>query len=186
MYGRINLIPKEMRPPLIDVSPRAQILSLILIPSIYIASMWIITNSVAKNLRSELLSLQRKDQQLATDIAQLSSAQSGPAKQTRQLNSITSLLAKKVRWADVYKELSVLMPSGVWLRELKSSSINGIRQLTIVGSAPSQEKVAHFFSVLEQSYFFKKVRIIVSEKEKGYRPELYKFEFRIPVTDGSG
>ena len=104
-----------------------------------------------------------------------------------------AVLDKKNYWSAIFREMSVLIPEGVWLTgfsDIKNESNNKIKAdsevLLIKGESVSQEIVAQFLIALEKSQHFAGVQMKFTEKEINIRPARFKFEFSIPIKAASG
>ncbi len=97
--------------------------------------------------------------------------------------AVRQALEDKIYWADAFKELSMIVPSNVWLTEFQSSMVDGKRVMNITGQSSSNKKMSEFFSALEQSYFFRDVQMRFSEKLGQFSPDLFRFKFDCNVAD---
>jgi Tfp pilus assembly protein PilN len=176
---RVNFIPKELRPSLVNYRTFKLVLCLTVfaVPGSYLALQpvrWQIEaelTAVSKERDSEAQSLQNK-LRLHEDN-----------KQQRSLQSIRKALSEKIYWSAVFKELSNIAPSSVWLSGLETSAGENGRTLMISGDSTSQAAIAEFLANMENSYFFRDVRIRFSEAQADVRPILYRFQFEGRIFD---
>ncbi len=186
----VNFIPPELRPKLViphEAVPMIMVLVFALYASGSALRLAISTHSSQKELvqveatQAEVLQLLQKSRML---------------EQTNEsYSSLQKVLARKNYWSEIFKELSLLIPDGLWLTSFanqkpdKADKNNTSERLILKGEASSQEGVAEFLTILEKSHHFSGARINSSEKEADIKPARYKFEFSIPVrtsTGGSG
>jgi Tfp pilus assembly protein PilN len=123
----------------------------------------------AQRLRLELLMRERAD--IERRIGEL--RKEAPLEETNltnitQKDGIFASYDKRVVWADVLKDLTNNVTSGVWLEGIKSGAEKkGI--VVITGQAVDQGAVAEFIRALQEASVFKEVRVessTMSEKEK--------------------
>ncbi len=101
----------------------------------------------------------------------------------QQRKLISEVLARKSAWATPLKELSLRVPTGVWLDDMKANVVSGGRMLEIVGLAESPAEVTDFFHALEESYSFKRVIMNLSERDDTLAPPMYRFKFSCPLDE---
>lgn len=99
---------------------------------------------------------------------------------------VSEILAKRTLWSNPLKELTMRVPRGIWLDELRAGLGTGGKSLEINGTAGAPEDVTGFFHSLEESYFFKKIMIDFSERNADVSPSVYKFKFHCPLESLSG
>lgn len=97
--------------------------------------------------------------------------------------TIRRALEDKIYWADAFKELSMIVPTDVWLTEFNTAMVDGKRVISISGQSGSSKKMTDFFASLERSYFFRDVQIKFSEKLSQFSPDLFRFKFECNVAD---
>jgi Tfp pilus assembly protein PilN len=201
----LNFIPAELRPKLE--------LPVILIPVglaavffLYMSASVISTVSTMHNSEAELAKVEAQSSDLKLKIESMGAAKTR-LKLEESLGSMRKILAKKNYWSAVFREMSVLIPEGVWLtgfsdhKEKAKPEPRGTRNpaaavapaepdvLLIKGESSSQEMIAQFLVGLEKSHHFAGVQLMFTEKETDVRPSRYKFQFSVPITtatDGGG
>ena len=131
-------------------------------------------------LEKELQSLTVNHQQLQNDIAILNneiSAQEGtkqdqlPVIQQR-LKQVEALLHSRVLWSEVLRQISLLVPKGIYLTKFETTegripgqvSNPDAKGLRFVGSARSHDQIAFFIAALEQSRRFTDVFLVYAER----------------------
>lgn len=97
--------------------------------------------------------------------------------------AVRQALQDKIFWAEAFKELSMIIPTNVWLTEFQSTMVNGKRVMSISGQSGSSKNTTDFFNALEKSYFFRDVEIKFSEKLADFNPDLFRFKFECNVAD---
>ena len=178
---RINLLPSDLRPKLeLQSEAIAFGLGALLIASATVSST--ASHIAIKHRQRQLASIESEKHDLDVKITVLTAKNALTAQKVARYASFQEVLNRKTYWVEMFKELSGLMPEDVWLTGLRSTFSKHDRNLTLMGEASSQEKVAEFLGALEKSRYFNTVMMKDSEKEDDYRPDLYKFEFDIPVA----
>ena len=193
---QINFIPSELR-------PKHEIPGILLPAGLFLLLFFYIGGSVIGNIvakrqsEAELVRLDTENAELTKKIEALSDSKER-MKLDEAIGNMKKVLAKKNYWSAIFREMSVLMPEGVWLtgfsdhqeqdkQDKKSKPDTNV--LLIKGEASSQDIIAQFLTGLEKSNHFAGVRMKVTEKEENISPARYKFEFTIPIktaTNGSG
>ena len=190
----INFIPTELRPKL-------EIPGVLIPAGLFLALLLYVSGSVVwgtiaiKQSQAELARVEAESAELTQKIESLPGSKLN-SKQDDSMGSLKKVLAKKNYWSAIFREMSVLMPDGVWLTSFSDHSSRTPAQLKsasevllIKGESSSQDVIAQFLISLEKSQHFTGVQLMFSEKESNIRPARYKFEFSIPVkvvTNGSG
>jgi Tfp pilus assembly protein PilN len=101
-----------------------------------------------------------------------------------QLEAMKELLKNRIPWSDVIREVSVLVPEGVWLTRMESldSQPDGHLQPAVgktmhfIGVAQSQAAVNQFISSLERSPRYGTVSLVFSQKGGGEGVQGVSFE----------
>lgn len=99
------------------------------------------------------------------------------------MHTLSSTLSERVRWSQLMREVSLIIPEGVWTTRWESVSSQvqqGARknqretgeektgkQMKIIGEAVSQEQLALFLSTLERSPLLSGSRLAHARREKG-------------------
>lgn len=136
------------------------------------------------------LSIQRdKTQQeltrLGGEIGSLSrQTEIGQEGAASQLEAMKELLRNRVPWSDVVREVSFIVPEGVWLTRMESldSKPNGLlpsaigKTIHFVGLAESQAGVNQFIWSLERSPRYGSVSLVFSQKGGGEGVQGVSFE----------
>jgi Tfp pilus assembly protein PilN len=180
--NRINLIPNEFQPGL-EISQEA-------IPLVILAAFLLYATTSAMSIQimtlyktSKIARLKAENKVQHDKVDALNSKQLSKNAENEKLKSMQAVLNHKGYWADIFKELSILIPQDVWLTNLGSTGDSGGKKLVLQGEAPSQKKVADFFSTLEKSQHFSAAVINYSELDAKTMPELYKFEVVVPFKN---
>jgi Tfp pilus assembly protein PilN len=185
----LNFIPKELRPKLeipLEILPA----SLVLIALFYVVLGPLRISLETKGGKAELAALQATEQELSKQVKTITEESKVVQQNSRSFLAIEKVLGRKNYWSEIFKEMSMLIPDGVWLTNfthqgLKPGAKNP-EQLLVKGEAMSQLGMVKFLSILEKSHYFAGARLISSERMKDVKPAKYKFEFTIPVKAGTG
>lgn len=101
------------------------------------------------------------------------------------LNSVQQVLAERLYWAEMFKELGNLGPEKIWLTNFTARlDENKTKRVVIGGNSASQAEVAEFFARLEKSFYFRDLKIKYTETIKDVEPVLYHFEFEGALFEG--
>src|SRR3989344_5243769 len=116
---RINLIPSELRPKLELPPEMASVGMTLFLVGTILTSM---TSSHYAMIHREksLAAVQAEKAAIAEKINTLTSQAERMVQDRAKFSSVQEVINKKTYWADIFKELTVLMPKGVWLTSLTS------------------------------------------------------------------
>lgn len=128
-----------------------------------------------KNKTETLAKVTVEHESLMRTIASQSNEAANLDRASQQLVAARQFLKDRSTWTDLFKELSLLVPRGVWLTQLSNSVKDGQFRIMLSGEAPSQQLVAELLGALESSFYFKYSTLQYSEKIVGYEPNLYRF-----------
>jgi Tfp pilus assembly protein PilN len=183
---RINLIPVEKK----RASPRLVGVGASLVVPVSFAVLFVALLGLAgsvwwgrRNAASRLAAIQAQAAQVDEQIAGLTRTAGAQRTVDSQRKLISDVLARKSAWAAPLKELSLRVPSEVWLDDLKAEIRSGARHMELVGLAESPGAVTDFFHALEESYSFKRVMMQSSERDDGISPAMYRFKFEAPLDE---
>ncbi len=180
---RINLLPRRQASAGIQVT--AGILPAMILGTLVLISIRATTQHYEfKRIRLEREELAARQKELTEKIEQLSQDRSSLEQRRRTAGTIQQIRARKILWADLFKELSLLVPSNAWLSTLNASSEEGRRKVRLSGSAQSPKAISSLFESFELSPFFKRVMLVSSEIDEKLHPEVYKYQFDIPIDAG--
>jgi Tfp pilus assembly protein PilN len=183
---RINLLPRELRPKIDLTSDHFVGISAVLLLA-YVGVCSVYYPMRARIQQNQLIKLESADAEIAAKIAPLTEQLKTDESRERKLAYLQSLLGRKTRWSETFKEFSHILPEGVWFVGLTSDLTEGNRHLVLKGEAVSQRKIAEFFAELENSKLFSGSTINYSEKEPNLMPTVYRFELFVPIPgEGSG
>lgn len=101
-----------------------------------------------------------------------------------QVEAVRELMKNRIPWSDVVREVSVLVPEGVWLTRMESldSQPDGVlksavgKTIRFIGVAQSQAAVNQFISSLESSPRYGTVSLVFSQKGGGEGVQGVSFE----------
>jgi Tfp pilus assembly protein PilN len=192
MRRQINLIAKEVLTPgeALDFRPAAIPLALIAVLAILtVWSGWDFWR--AGRLEKRVRQLTDTRQALQTEIERLGGEiQSVTGERTalpiaeRQIQAVNEMLRTRVLWSEVLRQVSFLVPQGVYLTQLETTqaaapgllSREGDRGIRFVGFAQSHTTVSFFIAALEESSYFSDVALVYAEKGAGVDASRIGFE----------
>ena len=188
----LNFIPKELRPK-VEIPHEVLPVALVVIALFYVVMGPVRISAQTKANQKELASLQGIQEDLSNKVKSLSDETKVAQHNSDSFKAIEKVLGRKNYWSEIFKEMSMLIPDGVWLTNFTHQGVKpGAKasdQLLVKGEATSQMGMVKFLSILEKSHFFSGARLISSERMKDIKPAKFKFEFTIPVkavTGGKG
>jgi Tfp pilus assembly protein PilN len=141
-----------------------------------------------KEVRDLTVQRDKTQQELARlngDIGKLTKeSQAGQEITAQQLAAMKDLLKNRILWSDVVREVSFLVPDGVWLTRVESTDSKSVgllpssaeAGLRFVGVAQSQSAVNHFISALERSPSYGYVSLVYAQKGSGEGVQGMNFE----------
>jgi Tfp pilus assembly protein PilN len=180
---RINLLPQEMRPhreyPM-ELIP----IVLYVIFVLYAGASGLWNHHHLKKNDAQLVYLREQNKQLNREIQSLNDRSRRFEENNHAVVALRKVLNRKNYWSEIFKELSILIPKGVWLTSFTNSAKSS--QLVLRGESSSQEVIAQFLRILETSEHFSEARMISAEKQSEVQPTRYEFEFVIPVKAATG
>lgn len=100
---------------------------------------------------------------------------------SRKIASVNSFINGRKLWADVFKELTLLLEKDIWLTSLSANVNDGQTKVSINGLAVSQALIRDFSLALEESYYFRNVKLKSAEKIEGMDPTVYRFQFECKI-----
>jgi hypothetical protein len=176
---RINFIPPELRPSLVNARTFAFALLLALVGG---PSAWIgiaaMERHYAKSYAEKVATRDDLEKQIQNHVRLRAEA-----KDFGRLAAIEKALAAKLFWAEAFKELGAIAPAQVWLNRFEAKIDDKGRRVVITGSSVSPEVMAEFYARLERSFYFRDVRIRYAEADENYASNLYRFQFEGTVFE---
>ena len=146
----INLLPPEIKEETKRTFKRSGIEATVVGAALVLVLIYI-------GMRIQLNNFQKK-----IPVAKMELSSLGP--QLKQV-AIFGLLAKEPYWDDVFKELSNIIPSDIYLTELSMEN-NVMRMRGIVNSQEPEESLSNFILTLERG-LFKNVKLITTREITG-------------------
>jgi Tfp pilus assembly protein PilN len=164
----VNLIPAEdrrdVRRPMRG-GPLAYIVLGALLAALGAVTLLVVTDNQISSQKSELAELTEQTARTVAQANRLAPYTQFHAISAQRTVTVSNLADSRFDWEQVMRQLSLVLPSNVWLTNLTGSvrpdvSVGGgesiaLRQsvpgpaLSIVGCAPGQEDVARFVTVLK-------------------------------------
>ncbi len=181
----LNFIPADLRPRL-RLSHEMLPLALAAVLVVYAVGMSSQAFLSSRSQKKELAQIDATASELHQKIALLSQQNKDLNQKSETLTSLQKVLNRKTYWSAFFKELSILIPDGIWLTSFSNGTEKDSDRIILRGESVSQELVAEFLTILEQSHHFGQVRIDYSEKEAKISPSRYKFEFSVPIDATTG
>jgi len=134
-------------------------------------------------LKKEVKALSVQRDKTQQELARLNGEIGGLSKQTetnrgtaaQQLEAMRDLLKNRIPWSDVVREVSFIVPEGVWLTHMESQDAKPVgllapatgKSVRFVGLAHSQADVNRFIESLEQSPRYGAVSLVFVQKSGG-------------------
>lgn len=131
--------------------------------------------------RDALISKSSQYSELSTKLRGIQQAE---AELKRRLSLTSDLSDKRISWSAILKKLSNDIPSGVWLKSLSTSDIQGSggKKIRVLGNSSSNRAIADFIFTLENSGYFQDVSLSYSQKKEIANKSLvYDFEVYMTV-----
>jgi Tfp pilus assembly protein PilN len=204
MRSTINLISEireEQRFPIDKLLlPAALFLPLLIL---LMASAWQVLN--ARALHQRLKQITERRDVLTTELVQLTqeitSFQSGEAggqmDGQKKAEAVKGLLKGRVLWSDVFREVSFVVPPGVWLTSIatlepgasdgsgkppEQQSPQGMenKHVRFIGFAKSNSAMTQFIAALERSEHFTEVALVYAQR--GAEPDVQQVSFEIATN----
>jgi Tfp pilus assembly protein PilN len=163
----VNLIPGDLRhgqhSPM-RTGPLPYLVVGALVALLAAVALLVTVNSQVSEHESELATVEREDEAAEAQANRLAAYTQFQAVHEQRLATITSLADSRFDWERVMRELALVLPGDVWLRELNASASSeaeggggsgGLRggvvgpALEINGCATGQEAVAGFVTALK-------------------------------------
>lgn len=165
----INLIPKEERRDAggaMRGGPLAYIVLGALVAALVAVTVLVVTNSQISTSKSEITTLNAEISKAQAEAAESAAYTQFHLTSEQRATTVSNLANSRFDWERVMRQLSLVMPSDVWLTNLTATvkpgvPVNGgasvaLRQsvagpaLQIEGCATGQESVARFLSALKE------------------------------------
>ncbi|MBU6152766.1 MAG: PilN domain-containing protein [Bdellovibrionales bacterium] len=185
----VNFIPKDLRPKM-EIPHEILPYALVGFALFYMVLGPVRISLQTKSGQEELAALQTTRDELEKKVKSLADDGKLAQQSSESFRAIERVLGRKNYWSEIFKEMSMLIPDGVWLTNfthqgLKSGTKNP-EQLLVKGEATSQMGMVKFLTILENSHYFAGARLISSERMRDIKPPKFKFEFTIPVKAENG
>jgi Tfp pilus assembly protein PilN len=200
MKSTINLISEileEQRFPMEKLLLPAVLLLPLMI--LLMASVWQVLS--ARAMSEQVKRVTERRDALTAEIVRLTqeimSLQSGDAQQQddqKKAMTVKALLKGRVLWSDVFREVSFVVPPGVWLRSIEtfepgSPVVGGkpsgaqqtqtveSKQVKFIGFAKSNLAMTQFIAALERSEHFTEILLVYAQR--GTEPDSQQVSFEI-------
>lgn len=170
---RINFLPPEMRPSLVNQQSFSILLLLTFFALPTIAGG---LKLVTYKFRLDQAALIEKKSALSQELTILGDARA-QSSEYKSLQAVKKALAERIFWAGVFKELSNVAPKTLWLTEFETKVEDSGKSVIISGHSRSQADIGEFLGNLEKSYFFRNIQMKFSKAEEGREPQQFRFQF---------
>ncbi|MEW6408534.1 MAG: PilN domain-containing protein [Nitrospirota bacterium] len=168
MKEYVNLLPLEYLPRKIPLWQKMGLMFLILCLSFAV----VVTGSKfgrvkefqrdIKRITQQKLSISSEVERLKKEIANKEQRQKEEAEAMKMLKG---LLQDKVLWSEMMREISFVIPEGVWLTKIDTTPVGTDRLVRFSGRATKSHLVMRFFSMMEErSHYIKNVKLISLRK----------------------
>ncbi len=192
MKSHVNLIageilfgekPFPIKPMAIPLGVVAAVLVLILVTLFSAGRRGLLKNEVQR-LSLKRDQIQLESARLTGEIGAITrQSEAGRELAAQQLAAMRELAKNRIAWSDVLREVSLLVPEGVWLTEMESLEPRpggplgspATKTIRFIGQARSQVAVNQLVSALERSPRYASVALVYSQKS-GTGPTGVKFE----------
>jgi Tfp pilus assembly protein PilN len=138
---------------------------------------WIYMNQ-SRGLQSQITDRKVKLDALRSLKRQIDKYKANIKLREEKLAVINTLKKNKARPVQILDELSIHMPNKMCLRSLKKEGA----QLELVGWALSDEVIANFMTSLQNSKYFSRVELIITERFKPKETDVNIKKFTITST----
>ncbi len=133
-------------------------------------------NVLNKNLKKQIITEKR----IEKSIQELMPNKNRVVKTNKSKVAIKEVIDKKLKWPQIFKELTHIVPQDIWLNQFLAKNESGEFDLMMSGRSPSHSKTSHFFSSIEKSRYFNQALLSFSERIPGVFPTQYSFNFSTP------
>ena len=176
---RINLIPKDLRSSH-GLDPRRALAYGWIASAVLLALLTGLRMHSMSSKERALATARNEAAKVALLVEQVNLESKSAEAKTRSIASTRKILDTRLRWTDILKELSLVVPKSVWLTNLTTKLEADKRAFfEIIGRGPSQEKIGGFLEALEGSYHFRMATMKSSQKLPDFAPDLYQFTFEV-------
>jgi Tfp pilus assembly protein PilN len=179
----INLLPRKEKKPFPLV--RTGSLAVLLFAVAWIALFGLQakrTLDVKKELGSLTTQKQMLQQVLISNQKELGPAAVFGATE-EQSALIRNLLVERVLWSEVFKQFSLIVPSGVWFDTLEGDS-SGKTEIKITGGAVNYPTMGQFMNAMEKSGYFANPQLRSARKAVVKGREIVAFQITCETKRG--
>ncbi|MCK9419929.1 MAG: PilN domain-containing protein [Nitrospirae bacterium] len=181
----INLLPQEEKKPF-SLETWGIILSLVFIVvwlGLFGRQVW--QYRLLQN-RITTLNAQKQTLQVQADALRKELTIASPSGMTRDKAAlIQDILQERVLWSEVFKQLSRIVPSGLWFDYLEGIS-DGKVEIKIKGGAFSYISIADFMASMEKSGYFEHPQLSYAQKAVVQGQDMVGFEIICGMKKSQG
>jgi Tfp pilus assembly protein PilN len=182
----VNLIPPEERRDkgTVRTGPIAYLLVGALALALAAVTLLVLTGNKISDRKAEIAGLEQRAAEAEQRASELAPFAQFATLEQQRAGTIKSLADSRFDWERVMRELTLVIPSDVWLTELSGTvassdgsaaaapaagetSVTGAPSLTLTGCAAGQEAVAGFLSALRDIDGVTRVGLSSSERPAG-------------------
>jgi Tfp pilus assembly protein PilN len=136
--------------------------------------------------RMTTLSAQRQSLVLQADALRKELAIASPSGMTRDKAAlIQDILQERVLWSEVFKQLSRIVPTGLWFDYLEGIA-DGKAEIKIKGGAFSYLSIADFMASMEKSGYFEHPQLSYAQKSVVQGQDIVGFEIICGIKKSQG
>ncbi len=136
--------------------------------------------------RNTILSSQKQALLLQTEALRRELAIVSPSGMTRDKAAlIQDILQERVLWSEVFKQLSRIVPTGLWFDYLEGIA-DGKAQIKIKGGAFSYLSIADFMVSMEKSGYFEQPQLSYAQKAVVQGQDMVGFEIICGMKKAEG
>ena len=181
----INLLPPEEKKPMSFATWGVLLALAFILVWLGLFGMEALQYRVLQN-RITTLSSQRQALQLQSDALQKELAIVSPSGMTRDKAAlIQDILQERVLWSEVFKQLSLIVPTGLWFDYLEGIA-DGKAQIKIKGGAFSYLSIADFMVSMEKSGYFENPQLSYAQKAVVQGQDIVGFEIICGMKKAKG
>ncbi len=136
--------------------------------------------------RITILSSQKQALQLQADALRKELAVVSPSGMTRDKAAlIQDILQERVLWSEVFKQLSRIVPTGLWFDYLEGNA-DGKAEIKIKGGAFNYISIADFMASMEKSRYFDHPQLSYAQKSVVQGQDVVGFEIICGMKKSQG
>ncbi len=181
----INLLPQEVKKPSPFATWGALLALVFILVWLGLFGLQVRQYRLLQN-RIRTLSSQQQTIQLQADALRKELAVVSPSGMTRDKAAlIQDILHERVKWSEVFKQLSLIVPTGLWFDYLEGSA-EGKAEIKIKGGAFNYISIADFMVSMEKSGYFVHPQLSYAQKAVVQGRDIVGFEIICGIKKAEG